>query len=232
MQSDTFFARFDREFPEGHVLFREGDAGSVMYLIRSGKVRLTRRLSLGDCTLAVFDAGDFFGEMSLLNRRPRSATAVGIEPLRVVEIDKKKLDEMMASDPEFALRLMARLAQRVEAATEMAEILSHRDPRVRVAWALARLSDEFSVKAPGTIALPLTVAEIACTANVAEEETAHLLQRLERVHVIASTGKEGYSVVSTSTLRDFLTALDREVRAGMGSLPMPAHGAEAHGGSL
>jgi CRP/FNR family transcriptional regulator, cyclic AMP receptor protein len=232
MGSDTLFHRYGREFPEGHILFREGDVGTVMYWIHTGNVQLTRKFSLGDRTLAVLGTGDFFGEMALLSQRPRSATALCLEPLRVIEMDKKRLDEMMVSNPEIAQRVMVRLGRRIEAANEMAEILSHRDPRIRVVWALTRLSEEFNTGAPGSVALPFTIADIACTANVSEEETARLIQRLERAHIIAAAGKDGYSVVSTSTLRDFLVALDREVRAGMGALPVPAHGAEAHGGRV
>ena len=70
------FAKFLTHFKKGHVLFNEGDAGEDMFIIQSGKVAIKKRVNEGgDATLAVLEKGDFFGEMALLERLPRSATA-------------------------------------------------------------------------------------------------------------------------------------------------------------
>src|SRR6185295_13138640 len=73
------FARFLTHFNQGHVLFHEGDDGEDMYIIQSGRVAIKKRVKDGDTTLAVLEKGDFFGEMAILERMPRSATAEVIE---------------------------------------------------------------------------------------------------------------------------------------------------------
>ena len=74
------FAKFLTHFEKGHVLFHEGDSGEDMFIIQSGKVAIKKRVKDGgDATLAVLEKGDFFGEMALLERLPRSATAEVIE---------------------------------------------------------------------------------------------------------------------------------------------------------
>src|SRR5437867_1644334 len=74
------FAKFLTHFEKGHVLFHEGDAGEDMFIIQSGKVAIKKRVKEGgDATLAILEKGDFFGEMALLERLPRSATAEVIE---------------------------------------------------------------------------------------------------------------------------------------------------------
>src|SRR2546425_12309633 len=69
------FAKFLNHFKKGTVLFSEGDEGEEMYIIQSGKVAIKKRVPHGDTTLAVLEKGDFFGEMAILGRMPRSAGA-------------------------------------------------------------------------------------------------------------------------------------------------------------
>jgi CRP-like cAMP-binding protein len=72
---DTLFRRFGREFKPGDILFREGDTGSEMYVIQSGKVRISRDIQGEDRALALLGPGEFLGEMAILNQKPRGATA-------------------------------------------------------------------------------------------------------------------------------------------------------------
>src|SRR5258708_27035251 len=64
-----------RNHPAGTVLFREGDRGATMYVLRSGKVKISKHISDTELTLAVLGPGEFFGEMALLEGLPRSAVA-------------------------------------------------------------------------------------------------------------------------------------------------------------
>src|SRR5258708_23245077 len=64
-----------RNHPAGTVLFREGDRGATMYVMRSGKVKIWKHISDTELTLAVLGPGEFFGEMALLEGLPRSAGA-------------------------------------------------------------------------------------------------------------------------------------------------------------
>src|SRR5438034_11292663 len=73
---DQLFQRFGREFRKGHVLFREGEPGKEMYVVQAGKVNITKTVRETEKILATLGAGEFFGEMSILNNKPRSAGAV------------------------------------------------------------------------------------------------------------------------------------------------------------
>ena len=66
---------YEKTLEAGETLFREGDEGDQMYLIKSGKIRIVKEMSKGEeKTLAVLEAGAFFGEMAVLDKRPRSAS--------------------------------------------------------------------------------------------------------------------------------------------------------------
>ena len=67
---------YEKHLRSGEVLFKEGAQGDEMYLIRSGKIRIVKDLEGTQKTLAVIGEGEFFGEMALLDKRPRSASAI------------------------------------------------------------------------------------------------------------------------------------------------------------
>src|SRR5207245_4677662 len=76
---DQLFQRFGREFRKGHVLFREGEPGREMFVVQSGKVNITKTVRETEKILATLGAGEFFGEMAILNNKPRSAGATMAE---------------------------------------------------------------------------------------------------------------------------------------------------------
>ena len=75
-RDDDALERFARDFAAGTVLFEEGQPGDFMYVVQSGEVEIRRQVGETERVLAVLPPGEFFGEMAILNGRPRSATAV------------------------------------------------------------------------------------------------------------------------------------------------------------
>ena len=102
-----------RIFPDGEIIFREGDEGDRMYVIQSGKVRITKKTPEGDVTIAVLESGEIFGEMALFDRMPRSATAAADGETRVLGIDKKKLFQSIDKDPTIVFRMLLSMSQRI-----------------------------------------------------------------------------------------------------------------------
>ena len=102
----------------GDVIFHEGDLGTEMYLIQEGQVEILRLSSDGPQRLALLEKGDFFGEMSILDELPRTATASAVCDARVVEINGATFDQMLRANPEIAIRIMRKLSLRVRQADE------------------------------------------------------------------------------------------------------------------
>ncbi len=107
------FAKFLTHYPKGHVLFHEGEEGEDMYIIQSGKVAIKKKLKDGDTTLAVLEKGDFFGEMAILERAPRSASAEMLEDGDLIVIAGDMLGDMIKSNPEIAVRMLRKQSIRI-----------------------------------------------------------------------------------------------------------------------
>jgi CRP-like cAMP-binding protein len=107
--------KFRQRYGRDEVIFEEGSTGSEMYLIHSGKVRLSVRSNETRQTpLATLHPGDFFGEMALVDDSPRSATAFAVEDdTELIVMDRARFMFMVRQQPEFALSLMHTLCQRL-----------------------------------------------------------------------------------------------------------------------
>ena len=74
-EGDQLFARFGRAFRAGEILFRENEIGQHMYVLQAGLVRISKDHGGVSKTIAMLGPGEFFGEMAILNNKPRTATA-------------------------------------------------------------------------------------------------------------------------------------------------------------
>jgi len=211
--SDPLFARFGREFSPGDVLFREGESGDVMFVIQSGAVRISKAIGGVDKVLAVLGPGEFLGEMAILNGKPRTATATVVEQARCLVIEARTLEQMVARNAEIALRLIKKLAKRLDSADTLVEILMHRDPKARVMLALARHADAFGEHTDDGIRVRTTAAEIAREVGVEDAVADEVMARLRRLRLV--TEEESSIVVAdVGRLQDFLEFLEMPQKFG------------------
>jgi CRP-like cAMP-binding protein len=117
------FARFLKHFAKGAVLFNEGDEGEDMFIIRSGRVAIKKRVAHGDITVAVLEKGDFFGEMALLERIPRTAGAEMAEDGDLIVIGSDVFGDMVKNNPEIAVRMLRKYSLRLRETTRQLEAL-------------------------------------------------------------------------------------------------------------
>lgn len=213
-QNDQLFQRFGKAVPVGEVLFREGEPGDTMYVIQSGRVRITKRVHDEVKNLAELGPGEFFGEMAILNQKARAGTAEVIEDARLLVIDRKKLESMIAGNTEIAVRLIQKLARRLDSANALIEILMHRDPKARVILGLSREAESVGVaQADGSTLVRLDVAGLARQVGLAATETEQVVARLKRVGVV-ETNAEGFVVRDLARLSEFLDFLEMRERYG------------------
>jgi CRP/FNR family transcriptional regulator, cyclic AMP receptor protein len=102
-----------QKFADGEIIFTEGDTSTEMYVVRSGKVEISKHVAGHSIRLAVLDRGSFFGEMSLLEGLPRSATARAIGNVAVLVLRPGSLLLQIRRDPTFAFELLQQLSGRI-----------------------------------------------------------------------------------------------------------------------
>jgi CRP-like cAMP-binding protein len=132
------------EFARGEVLFHEGERGDRLYVIERGKVKLGRRSNDGrENLLAVLGPGEMFGELSLFDPGPRTATATVVADAKVQELGHAELIVWLQTNPAVAKHLLESLARRLRRTNEALADLVFSDVPGRVAKALLDLSTRF-----------------------------------------------------------------------------------------
>jgi len=98
-----------QDFPAGSVVFRTGDPGTEMYVVRSGEVDIV----VNGVTLETVEAGGILGEMALIDQETRSADAIAKSDSVLVRVDKKRFEYLVQQTPFFALQMMKLLVKRL-----------------------------------------------------------------------------------------------------------------------
>jgi CRP/FNR family transcriptional regulator, cyclic AMP receptor protein len=158
--------------PRGEKLFNEGDLGDCLYMVISGKVKLTRTAPDGrESLVSVHGAGDMFGELAMFDPTYRTSTATAITDARLAEIAHSDLRAVLKTRPAVALLLLKVLAQRLRRITEANTNLIFTDVPGRVAKALLELADKFGTPATDGIQVnhDLTQEELAQLVGASRE---------------------------------------------------------------
>ena len=117
------FAKFLTKFEKGDFVFRQGQEGDEMYIVQSGQVAIRKTIGNQRTTVNVLEKGDFFGEMSILERLPRTADAEVVEDAGVITINSATFGEMIRSNPEIAVRMLRKYSMRMREYSEQLEKL-------------------------------------------------------------------------------------------------------------
>jgi len=206
--SDPLFMRFGREFRAGDVLFREGERGEEMYVIQSGVVQILKRVGDHERPLATLGRGEFVGEMAILNDKPRTATAKVVEHAKVLVIDAATLEQMIANNTEIALRLVKKLARRLDSADEMIQLLMNPDPKARVLLGLKRHAESFGEETGLGVQLHTPPGELAREVGVEAGQVNDVLSRLSRLHIATVDDAGDILVMDVPRLLEFMEFID------------------------
>lgn len=104
---------FNRTYPKDAMIFSEGQPGEELYIIQRGSVKIVKIVDNNEVLLAVLKQGDIFGEMALLESKPRSASAIAYEDCTVLAVNRENFERMVGSQPQIITRLTQLLAERI-----------------------------------------------------------------------------------------------------------------------
>jgi CRP-like cAMP-binding protein len=143
----------ERSFPKHKTIVEEGAPGDYMYIIVEGRVKVTKLSGDGrEKILELLEVGDFFGEMSLFDEAPRSASVKGLSQVRILALARNDFLRLLARSPDLALSVIQELTRRLRQVDEQASSLSFQRVKERTMGLLVRLARE----EPGREGRPMT----------------------------------------------------------------------------
>ena len=133
----------ERSFPKGSVIVFEDDQGDALYLVARGQVKVVLIGEDGrEVILSVLGEGNFFGEMSLIDEKPRSATVIAMVDSVVLVLRREDFQARLRTSPEIAIALLRELSRRLRRADEKIGSLVLLDVNGRLADLILRLAEE------------------------------------------------------------------------------------------
>ena len=170
-----------RRFRRNEVIFHQGDPGDSLHVVASGAVKILLPSTEGEeAIIATLRPGDFFGELSLLDGAPRSATATALEPSETFALPRSTFQELVTRDVALRAALLASLAHELRRLTGHVEELHFLDLAGRLAMRLTRLALEIDPAAHGEVFLdwPYTQSELAAMIGGTRQSVNKLLSEL------------------------------------------------------
>ncbi len=177
-----------RNFPKGRMIVAEGEPSQSLYILLSGRAKVQRSDSEGkEVILAILGPGEFFGEMSLIDDAPRSASVITLESCDFMAINKDSFKTMISQSTEMCLQIMKGLVKRLRGADQKIETLALLDVYGRVARVLLDFSE--NVDGERVVKGKLPRQEIAKMIGASREMVSRVMKGLET---------DGYIVVDDS----------------------------------
>ena len=171
-----------RRFRKAETVFHQGDPGDALFIVASGSVKVVLPSDEGaePAIVAVLGAGEFFGELAILDGAPHSATIVAIEPTETLVLHRDAFLALIDSEPELRRALLASLATEIRRLTGHVEDLHFLDLPGRLASRILRLSVECEPDPDGAIRIswPYTQSELAGMIGGSRQSVNRLLADL------------------------------------------------------
>jgi CRP/FNR family transcriptional regulator, cyclic AMP receptor protein len=181
-----------KNYPKDSLLMIEDEEGDALFIIRNGKVKVTSFSESGkEVIFSILGDGDFFGDMSLLDGKPRSASVITVEESSVYVLRRVDFHHIIEKYPNIALKLLKELTSRLRKADERIESLALLDVRGRVAGILLQLAGESGNKTPEGIVIRSrpTHQDLANMVGTTRETVTRILKQMESRNYIKLSGK-------------------------------------------
>jgi len=174
------------------ILLEEADGEQCFFVVR-GSVKITRLSKDGkEVILAILNAGDFFGEMSLLDGESRSANVITLDSTEVLSLNRADFLDVLETYPQIAIQLLKEMARRLRKSDRQIASLSLSDAEKRITLCIIRIADEQGVIQKGNVLIQKAPIQqdIANMSGTSRETVSRTLKILEDEHFIFRDGRE------------------------------------------
>jgi len=187
MAQNVLFEKYGQTIGAGKLIFSEGEPGNHMYIIQDGVVRITKNIDGKDHVLAELTKGDFFGEMAIVSRIMRTASAVAVTEVQILAFDRQGFQGMIEKNAKIAMNVIDKLCRRLEHANSQIQHLFKKNEQSLVAVNLYHKFTE-SPAEDAALALDRTVKDISLSLQVPADAVTEVVRDLENRGVVSIAG--------------------------------------------
>jgi CRP/FNR family transcriptional regulator, cyclic AMP receptor protein len=199
-------------YKRNEILFRQGDPGETVHLVRKGHLKIQVSAATGEeAVLTVVGPGELFGELTLLDGGPRSATVVALDDVETVALGRADFQKFLRQDPAVVEALLATLARTIRRLSDDVSELMFLNLRGRLARKLLDLAeiDEQVTDGPVEIGVVLTQEELASMIGATRPRVNRILGFFEDHGAIARRGRQ-IVIANPNMLRAWVTFPDED----------------------
>ena len=183
----------NKKYSKSDIILMEDEVGDTFFIILEGSVKVTRDSEDGrEVILAVLSSGNFFGEISLLDGKTRSANAIAIEKTSLMILKRNDFLQLLKEIPQISISLLSELAKRIRKTDEQVENLAFSDAEKRIGISILSISEQLGVVKNGLVKIPKLPfhQDIANMAGTSRETVSRMLKLLETKKLITRNSNE------------------------------------------
>jgi CRP/FNR family transcriptional regulator/CRP/FNR family cyclic AMP-dependent transcriptional regulator len=192
------------------VVLQEGEDGSSLFIIIEGSVKISYYAPDGrEIVLSVLKEGAYFGEMSLMDKQPRSATVSTLTDSKLAQIRRVDFERLLLKKPKVSLKLLAETVSRLRRTSQLLERVSTMDVPHRLYYYLKDFGDRFGeADADGAVVVKLPTHQmIADQLSTSRETISRAASALKKEGIIVKTDNPGESKIDMKALETLLQAI-------------------------
>ena len=202
MDKEQALEKHSKIYEPGTVLFYEGDPASKLWVINEGRIQISKRVFTEEIVLEILGPGEFCGELSLVTDAPQAVTATVIEPARLLVIDATQFEAMIRANGELSMRMMRKLAGRLNEAQFLVSALQMRNT---IGLVILHLKREIENSGTGKVSVPSDLAKMLGLDDVELED---IMDRLVAKKLIKLSGDNVCEIVNNAEYSRYLNYLE------------------------
>ncbi|MCP4229159.1 MAG: Crp/Fnr family transcriptional regulator [bacterium] len=214
--SEEVFKRFGKVYAPGDALCIEGKVGEEMFIIQSGEVRIHKRVRDRETTLAILKAGDFFGEMAIIDNEPRSASATAVNECKIIILSRDIFESQIKTNPKIIMSILRKMSERLRNADRQIKALLMRDNNSRVTGTLLLLMSKYGKPGENGIVMEpgITRKELVSMTGLPVEKVDEVMQTLANARIVTISADQ-LIVSSADNLEKFMNYLEMKEQFGI-----------------
>jgi CRP/FNR family transcriptional regulator len=205
-----------RIFAKNEYVFRQGEPGNSMYLIVDGVARIVRNNFGVEHLVAMIPAGEMIGEKGILEKSPyrRNFTVIAASSVTLIEVDSDTLKLILAAIPDFHMRVLKMVLERLNKANRLTRLLQLRDPHERLIEYLIYSQEEMfrGLGKEKEIDIGTTLKDIQLATNLDKGFVQECIKELTDRKIVAANG-ELYALRDKNRLHEFMPTLRDRIAA-------------------